>query len=477
MSTLFDLPPESAGGGVSHGPLLDDLNPAQRAAVEHQGRPLLIVAGAGSGKTRVLTRRIAYLLAARGVHPGQIMAITFTNKAAAEMRDRVVDLVGGRAGAMWVSTFHSMCVRLLRREAKTLELTSNFSIYDADDSRRLMALVGRDLELDPKRYSARALANHVSNLKNELIDPDAAADAAANDFERRAAEAYREYQNRLAQANALDFDDLIARTVELFQAFPDVAEHYRRRFRHVLVDEYQDTNHAQYTLIRELVGTGPTESGLPPSELCVVGDADQSIYAFRGATIRNIEEFERDYPDAQHHPAGAELPLDADDPVRGQRRHLPKPRAQGETSVDRRGPGGTHRRLCGRQRTRRGGVRGRGDRRAGRPGRGEVRRRGRVLPHQQPVPGVGGDLHPARPAVSGRRRGAVLRAQGGQGRARVPAGAGQPRGHREPAAHPQRAETRHRRACRGRGGHPRRAGAHLASRRRCATPSRGGSRC
>ncbi|ACU95564.1 DNA helicase PcrA [Saccharomonospora viridis] len=299
MSTLFDLPPESAGGGVSHGPLLDDLNPAQRAAVEHQGRPLLIVAGAGSGKTRVLTRRIAYLLAARGVHPGQIMAITFTNKAAAEMRDRVVDLVGGRAGAMWVSTFHSMCVRLLRREAKTLELTSNFSIYDADDSRRLMALVGRDLELDPKRYSARALANHVSNLKNELIDPDAAADAAANDFERRAAEAYREYQNRLAQANALDFDDLIARTVELFQAFPDVAEHYRRRFRHVLVDEYQDTNHAQYTLIRELVGTGPTESGLPPSELCVVGDADQSIYAFRGATIRNIEEFERDFPDAR----------------------------------------------------------------------------------------------------------------------------------------------------------------------------------
>src|SRR5690606_33863412 len=181
----------------------------------------------------------------------------------------------------------------------TLELPSNFSIYDADDSRRLMALVGRDLELDPKRYSARALANHVSNLKNELIDPDAAADAAANDFERRAAEAYREYQNRLAQANALDFDDLIARTVELFQAFPDVAEHYRRRFRHVLVDEYQDTNHAQYTLIRELVGTGPTESGLPPSELCVVGDADQSIYAFRGATIRNILEFERDFPDAR----------------------------------------------------------------------------------------------------------------------------------------------------------------------------------
>src|SRR5690606_19791597 len=181
----------------------------------------------------------------------------------------------------------------------TLELPSNFSIYDADDSRRLMALVGRDLELDPKRYSARALANHVSNLKNELIDPDAAADAAANDFERRAAEAYREYQNRLSQANAMDFDDLIMRSVELFQAFPDVAEYYRRRFRHVLVDEYQDTNHAQYTLVRELAGTEPTESGIEPAELCVVGDADQSIYAFRGATIRNIEEFERDFPNAR----------------------------------------------------------------------------------------------------------------------------------------------------------------------------------
>ncbi|GGM58852.1 DNA helicase [Longimycelium tulufanense] len=281
--------------------LLDGLNPQQRDAVLHAGSPLLVVAGAGSGKTRVLAHRIAYLLAARGVHPGQIMAITFTNKAAAEMKERVVSLVGSRANAMWVSTFHSMCVRVLRREAKHLGLSSNFSIYDADDSRRLVTLVSRELDLDPKRYPARALAAHISNLKNELLDPEDAAARAGNDLERRVAEVYASYQRRLTLANALDFDDLIMRTVGLLQAFPQVAGHYRRRFRHVLVDEYQDTNHAQYVLVRELVGTEPGEgdSTVPPAELCVVGDADQSIYAFRGATIRNIVEFERDFPNAR----------------------------------------------------------------------------------------------------------------------------------------------------------------------------------
>ncbi|MGW4030136.1 DNA helicase PcrA [Streptomyces sp. NPDC004838] len=279
--------------------LLDGLNEQQRAAVVHTGSPLLIVAGAGSGKTRVLTHRIAHLLATRRVHPGQILAITFTNKAAGEMKERVEHLVGPRAGAMWVSTFHSACVRILRRESKKLGFTSSFSIYDAADSKRLMALVCRDLDLDPKKFPPKSFSAQVSNLKNELIDEESYADQAAGSgggFEKTLAEAYRMYQARLREANALDFDDIIMTAVHLLQAFPDVAEHYRRRFRHVMVDEYQDTNHAQYTLVRELVGTGYED--LPPAELCVVGDADQSIYAFRGATIRNILQFEEDYADA-----------------------------------------------------------------------------------------------------------------------------------------------------------------------------------
>ncbi|MFI1199059.1 DNA helicase PcrA [Streptomyces sp. NPDC020883] len=276
--------------------LLEGLNDQQKAAVVHSGGPLLIVAGAGSGKTRVLTHRIAHLLAERHVHPGQILAITFTNKAAGEMKERVEQLVGPRAHAMWVSTFHSACVRILRRESKKLGFTSSFSIYDAADSKRLMALVCRDLDLDPKRFPPKSFSAKISNLKNELIDEETFAGTAADGFEKTLAQAYAMYQARLREANALDFDDIIMTTVHLLQAFPDVAEHYRRRFRHVLVDEYQDTNHAQYTLVRELVGPGTAEA--PAAELCVVGDADQSIYAFRGATIRNILQFEEDYPDA-----------------------------------------------------------------------------------------------------------------------------------------------------------------------------------
>nr|WSX22405.1 DNA helicase PcrA [Streptomyces tubercidicus] len=283
----------AARPAVDAAALLEGLNDEQKAAVVHMGGPLLIVAGAGSGKTRVLTHRIAHLLAERHVHPGQILAITFTNKAAGEMKERVEELVGPRANAMWVSTFHSACVRILRRESKKLGFTSSFSIYDAADSKRLMALVCRDLDLDPKRYPPKSFSAKISNLKNELIDEETFAGTAADGFEKTLAEAYAMYQARLREANALDFDDIIMTTVNLLQAFPDVAEHYRRRFRHVLVDEYQDTNHAQYTLVRELVG--PAESA---AELCVVGDADQSIYAFRGATIRNILQFEEDYPDA-----------------------------------------------------------------------------------------------------------------------------------------------------------------------------------
>ncbi len=289
--------------------LLRGLNPQQREAVVHTGSPLLIVAGAGSGKTAVLTRRIAHLLAERDVAPGQILAITFTNKAAAEMRERVIGLVGGRGSAMWVSTFHSMCVRILRAQSGLLgaPMNSNFSIYDADDSRRLLSMIIGDLGLDPKRYSARGLGVLISNFKNELVTPAAATAAVATadgstdageSADAIVAQVYDLYQRRLRAANAFDFDDLIGETVALLARHPDVAQYYRRRFRHILVDEYQDTNHAQYILIRELAG-GDADGGPPPAELCVVGDADQSIYAFRGATIRNIEEFERDFPDAR----------------------------------------------------------------------------------------------------------------------------------------------------------------------------------
>ncbi len=309
MSTLFDdslpLPgvPAAQGGDQSArrdaaAQLLEGLNPQQRAAVVHEGSPLLIVAGAGSGKTRVLTHRIAYLLHQRHVHPGAILAITFTNKAAGEMKERVTALVGGRAKAMWVSTFHSACVRILRREATHLGMKSTFSIYDAADSQRLMTLVCRDLDLDPKRFPPRSFSHQVSNLKNELVDHETFAERAETHLEKTLAEAYKLYQRRLHEANAFDFDDLIMTTVHLLQAFPDVAEHYRRRFRHVLVDEYQDTNHAQYMLVRELTAGGHAALELPAAELCVVGDADQSIYAFRGATIRNILDFENDYADA-----------------------------------------------------------------------------------------------------------------------------------------------------------------------------------
>ncbi len=322
MSTSIPIPglasvasaeePRTTRRGPSAEELLEGLNEPQRAAVVHAGAPLLVVAGAGSGKTRVLTRRIAWLISERKAHPGSILAITFTNKAAAEMKERVEELVGRRARIMWVSTFHSACVRILRKEIDTLQFEgggykSNFSIYDAADQKRLMTLVCKDLDLDVKRYQPNAVLHWVSAQKNELRDAEEAVKDARNGLEETYAAAYALYQRRLREANALDFDDLIMTTVHLFQQFPEVRETYRRRFRHVLVDEYQDTNHAQYALIHQLCADPMDEGGssaasdaerVEPAELMVVGDADQSIYAFRGANIRNILDFEQDFPDA-----------------------------------------------------------------------------------------------------------------------------------------------------------------------------------
>ena len=302
-------PPASSGGlssgwerpsrpGVDPESLTRGLNDRQREAVTHAGSPLLILAGAGSGKTRVLTHRIAYLLATGRARAGEILAITFTNKAAAEMRERAGTLVGDDARRMWVSTFHSACVRLLRYEHEAAGLSSSFTIYDAQDSQRLIQMVLKAMDVDIKRFTPKMVAARISDAKNELIGPARYAETAGKDpVSRIVADAYVEYDKRMCASNALDFDDLIMRTVDLLRDNPLIAEHYHRRFRHILVDEYQDTNHAQYVLVRALVGDG--SDGVTPAELTVVGDSDQSIYAFRGATIRNIEEFERDFTGAR----------------------------------------------------------------------------------------------------------------------------------------------------------------------------------
>ncbi|MEF2976196.1 ATP-dependent helicase [Subtercola sp. YIM 133946] len=316
--------PGGGGGsdGAAENPLLAGLNPEQRTAVEYRGPALLIVAGAGSGKTRVLTHRIASLIESREAWPSQILAITFTNKAAAEMRERVGALLGQVADGMWISTFHSACVRILRREAENFGFTKSFTIYDSHDSRTLIKRIIKDLQADTYGFTVAGVAGKISKLKNELADADSYARTANfNDpQEELFVEIFRQYTRSLNAANAFDFDDLIGQTVFLFRAFPHVAEHYRRRFRHILVDEYQDTNHAQYALIHELTrpvgegepgaggsggdrgsggeGGGRRTAGLPGASLTVVGDSDQSIYAFRGADVRNIVEFERDFPGA-----------------------------------------------------------------------------------------------------------------------------------------------------------------------------------
>ena len=288
----MDAPFDVAGAAS---PLTEGLNPEQARAVVYDGPALLIIAGAGSGKTRVLTHRVAHLLDSGRARPHEILAITFTNKAAGEMRERVQALVGPEARSMWVSTFHAACVRMLRRDHELAGLRSSFSIYDSADSQALMKLVMRELDLDPKKFSPRSILGRIGQFKDELIGPEVARAAtegvSRHSVDHAAGLAYPLYQARLEAANAVDFDDLIVKTVRLLQEHPDVAARYRGQFRHVLVDEYQDTNHAQYVLIRELVG----DTG----SLTVVGDADQSIYAFRGASIRNILEFEKDYPAAE----------------------------------------------------------------------------------------------------------------------------------------------------------------------------------
>jgi DNA helicase-2/ATP-dependent DNA helicase PcrA len=270
--------------------LLSGLNPAQREAVLHTGGPLVVVAGAGSGKTRVLTRRIARLVA-QGTAPWRILAITFTNKAAGEMRERVVELVGDDAKAMWVSTFHSACVRILRRNADQIGYRSNFTIYDDGDSRRLIEHILDDRGIDQKRFPARAVAGAISQAKSDLIDPDMYEGRVGTLYERRLAEIYLEYERRLIEANAMDFDDLLVRTVRLFRDHVDVLEAYQERFTHVLVDEYQDTNLAQNEIVMLL--------GRAHRNVCVVGDTDQSIYRFRGAEMRNLLDFEHAFPDAR----------------------------------------------------------------------------------------------------------------------------------------------------------------------------------
>ncbi len=285
-----DAPVSPGGDRVER--LLADLNTPQRRAVEHGEGPLLVLAGAGSGKTRVLTHRIAYLLATGQARPGEILAITFTNKAATEMRERVGGLVGRAIRAMWVTTFHSACARMMRADAERLGYSRAFTIYDESDSLRMIKRCMGDLQVDPKRYPPRAIRSQISGAKNRLVDAISFAEAQGSVFEETAAEVYTLYEKRMLESNAMDFDDLLVRTVNVMELFEEARERWRRAFRHVLVDEYQDTNHAQYRLLQLLAGGDP-------GNLMVVGDDFQSIYSFRAADIRNILDFESDFPDAE----------------------------------------------------------------------------------------------------------------------------------------------------------------------------------
>ena len=381
-------------------PFTDGLNPDQLDAVVHGDGPLLVVAGAGSGKTRVLTHRIAHLVH-EGVHPSRILAITFTNKAADEMRHRVAALIGPVARTMWVSTFHSACVRMLRANGDRLGFPRQFSIYDQADAVRLTGYVIRDLHLDAKRFTPRGVHGAISRWKNELVDPATAAARAQHIFERKHAEVYREYQDRLLKAGAMDFDDLLVNTVRLLQDHPDVLEHYRERFQHILVDEYQDTNQAQNEIVLLLAGGH--------HNVTVVGDTDQSVYRFRGADFRNIVQFEEAFPDVttvvlDQNYRSTQTILDAANAVIAN-----NPARKPKNLWTDAGSGRPDRALPRRGRGRRGHVRRQHVPAAARRPRPQLARARRAVPHQRAEPRRrGGDDAPRR-AVQGRRRHPVLR--------------------------------------------------------------------
>ena len=310
-----------------HEELLAGLNPAQREAVLHVDGPLLVVAGAGSGKTRVLTHRVAHLIRAHGVKPNEILAITFTNKAATEMRERLERILGRTARAIWILTFHAACGRILRREAERLGYRSSFTIYDQADQVRVVKACLEELGKDPKRFTPRGIHSQISNAKNQLVSPDEYTARVASFWDQTVAEVYELYQRKLHASNAVDFDDMLMLTVEVLERFPEALERWQGAFRHVLVDEYQDTNHAQYRLLQLLAAKH--------RNVFAVGDPDQSIYAFRGADIRNILDFERGLRRGGHDRARAELPLDERDPRGGERGHRQQPRPQAEAGSGR----------------------------------------------------------------------------------------------------------------------------------------------
>ncbi len=426
---MLQTEPESAatGSGAPTEPgadraerLLAGLNEPQRAAVRHGEGPLLVLAGAGSGKTRVLTHRIAYLLATGQARPGEILAITFTNKAANEMRERVESLVGRSARAMWVTTFHSACARMLRADAERLGYSRGFTIYDESDSLRMLKRCMQELHVDPKRYPPRAIRSQISGAKNQLIDADAYSQAAGSVFEETAAGVFHVYEKRMLEANAMDFDDLLVRTVNGLELFEEARERWRRTFRHVLVDEYQDTNHAQYRLLQLLT----SEHG----NLMVVGDEDQSIYGFRHADIRNILDFERDFPEAevvkleQNYRSTQTILSAANAVVETQ------PRAAAEAALDRAGRRRAAAAARALRRARGGALGGGGDRAARRGRGGEAGGRRGLLPDQRDEPRARGHAGPLRAALPGDRRHQVLRAGRGQGRDRLPQPVRQPLG-------------------------------------------------